>query len=50
VWEDKQQKFHAESYLIALVMEMELVFETLEFINHFPGCLPEKTLLRLAML
>jgi hypothetical protein len=35
MWEYKQRKLCAESFLIALMMEMELVSETfLEFMNH----------------
>jgi hypothetical protein len=34
VWEYKQHKFCAESYLIALMVEMELVSETSDFMKH----------------
>jgi hypothetical protein len=47
VWEHRQRYFSAQSHLIALMMEVELVSETLDLINSLTRLSTRETFIEL---
>jgi hypothetical protein len=47
VWEHRQRYFSAQSHLIALMMEVELVSETLDLINSLTRLSARKTFINM---